>query len=805
MPKFRKLYLVSLILSLSMLTLAQTAEKGFQLIEQQKFAPAIEAFNKTIEKNKDILASKFGLALIYSNNAYPKYKYDRAFRNLVSVEKMFGKITGSEKVLLKKDFNIDDVSIGMLKRKILDSALAEAKKVGTIEAFNNYFEDFPNTEQSREAKLMSINLDFHRIANQNNPMALTEFILKNPGIPEVDSAKMLIDKLETEAYQYYSHEGELESLLEFQKIYPNFKNKAQLQKDIELANYAFKLDMDEIYSRNMESVYIDYIKKAAPLELAYVALIRTIAPFLAEKQWKDAIDQLQKYKSYFPNDERIEKIIEILNIPDVTLSVESLSPNINTEGHEYAPVVTADGKTIYFCGRGREGNIGGEDIFVSKFKDGNWTKPELLNSINTPYAHEAPLAISADGARLLIYANTDIYYSDKTTNGWSIPIAFPSINRSDSWEADAFMTADGNAILFISDRVGNYGNLHKFGELFHGSHSGNSDIYVSVRTESGWSAPKNLGKTINTPYSERSPFLHPDMKTLYFSSEGHAGLGRLDVYKSVRLNDTSWTEWSEPVNLGKEINTFGDEYDYKISTDGKYAYLSSLKTGNYDIQKLEIPVSVRPEYVATIWGTITNRKGEPVQTKIRWENLEEGTTIGLLQSDLINGNYSIILPLGKNYGYYIDDPNYYPLSGNIDLTDKNEEMNIRKDFVLYSNIEIINEGIAVPLENVFFEFNQYKLKPESFSELNRLIVFLKKSPKMKIEIGGHTDNTGNDEYNKKLSQQRANSVMDYLIQKGIEKESLISTGYGESKPIVSNDTESGKAKNRRVEFKVISK
>jgi len=785
--------------------LAQSAQKGFQLIEQQNYSSSIDVFNKSIEKNKDVLASKFGLALIYSNTNFPKFRYDRAYRNLVYSEKQYGKITGSEKSILKKDFNIDDISIGMLKRKILEEALIEAKKIGTIEALTNFYEDFPFTEQSKEAKLLINKLKLVEVTKQNNPSVLAEFIRKNPGTPEADSAQLLMDKLETTTYQYYSYEGELESLLEFQKIYPNYKDKDRFQKDIALADYAFKINMDETYNRNMESVYIDYLKKAAPVELAFVALIRTITPFLIEKKWQSAIDQLEKYKSYFPQDIRIDKIINILKATDLTLALESLSARINSGGHEYAPVFTADGRSLFFCGRGRKGNIGGEDIFISRFIDNEWTKPELLSSINTPYAHEAPLAISADGSRLLIYANTDIYYSDKTANGWSIPLPFPSVNQQNSWEADAFITSDGNAILFISDRGGNHGNLHKFGELFHGSHSGNSDIYVSTRTNDGWSKPVNLGRTINTPYSERSPFLHPDMKTLYFSSDGHAGLGRLDVFKSVRLNDSTWTEWSEPLNLGKEINSYGDEYDYKISTDGKFAYLSSLDSGNYDIKKLEIPVSIRPEYVATVWGTISNRKGEPIQTAIRWEDLKDGKPIGLLQSDLISGNYLIILPLGKNYGYFIEDSNYYPLSGNIDLTNEKEEMNIRKDFVLFSNSEIINEGIAVPLENVFFEHNQYKLKPESFSELNRLIKFLKKNPEMKIEIAGHTDNIGTPEYNKKLSQQRANSVKEYLLKNGIESQKLVSEGYGQTKPIQTNETVEGRAKNRRVEFKVILK
>ena len=799
------LALCFLILQVDFTLTAQSAEKGFQLIEQGKYDLAAETFNKAIEKNKDILASKYGLAWIYGNPDYNKYRYSRAYKSLIFAEKRFEKITGSEKALLKKDFNIDDISIGTLKLKILDNALVEAKQKNTLQALSDYCLDFPNTEQSHEVRLLITSKKYHEAVDQNDPMALFEFIRMNPNTPEADSAQIFIGKLENKAYDEYSAEGEYEMISEFKKLYPNFKDKQRLQKDFDLAELAFRLGMDEPYSKNIESSYLEYVTKAAPLELAFVALMRTITPYLEAKDYQGAIDHLQKYKSYFPGDDRIDKISQILERPGKPLVLESLGENINTEGHEYAPVITADGKTLYFCGRGRKGNIGGEDIFMSKFEDGKWVKAELLNSINSPYAHEAPLAISADGLRLLLYAKTDIYYSDKTVTGWSIPRQFPAINKTDSWEADAFMTADGNAILFISDRKGNIGKLHKFGDPFHGSHSGNSDIYVSTRTETGWSEPVNLGPVINTPYSERSPFLHPDMKTLYFSSEGHSGLGRLDVFKSVRLNDTSWTSWSEPVNLGKEINSAGDEYDYKISTDGKSAYLSSFKNGNYDIMRLEIPETLRPDYVATVWGKITDRYGHPVQTHIKWEDLNDGKTIGLLQSDLTEGNYLILLPLGRNYGYYIDDPNYYPLSGNIDLTDKHEQITIRKDFTLFSNVEIINEGVAVPLENVFFELNKYNLKKESFSELNRLVVFLKKNENLKIEISGHTDNTGTAEYNKKLSQQRADAVEAYLLKNGIDQVRLIATGYGQDKPIDDNNTDSGRARNRRVEFKVLKK
>lgn len=807
MMHFRKVYfvLLAIVFLFSFKLSGQNASKGFQLLNQKKYIEAIETFGKAIDKKKDILASKYGLAVIYSDTSYKRYRYSRAYKHILYIEKKYLKLPPNELNELNTKYGIDDIAIGKLRLKILNNAFFEAKDKGDIESLKEFQLDFPNTEQSKAAIFLQNKLEFNAAVEANTPDAILEFIRKFPNAEEVDSARKILTAFEEEAFEYYTSEGEYEAILKFEKLYPNYANKGKLNELKLRAEKAFKLGLDEPYSPAMEEYYLSFVKEAAPSELAYVALLRTLKPFLANKDSLSIINRLSEYKSLFPENNRINSLIDLINKPSQFIKLDSISDKINTVGHEYAPVLTADGKTIYFCGRSREGNIGGEDIFVSKFRDGEWQKPSLLRAINSPYAHEAPLAISADGNRMLLYAKADIYFSDKITSGWSLPRPFPSVNREESWEADAMISADGNAIFFISDRQGNVGRHHIFGELFHGSHSGNSDIYVSYRTGDDWSKPINLGTTINTPYSERSPFLHPDMKTLYFSSEGHAGFGKLDVFKSERLNDSTWTDWSEPVNLGKDINSYGDEYDYKISTDGKYAYLSTFESNNFDIYKMALPEKMRPDYVAVVSGFINNKKGEPVQAKIKWENLQTGEVIGYVQSDMVDGSYMIVLPLGKNYGYFIDHMNYYPLSGNLDLSEEKEQVEIRKDFVLLSYVEIINEKLPIPLENVFFELNEYKLKPESFSELNRLVTFIKKNAGIKIEIGGHTDNVGTDEYNKKLSQQRAKAVVDYLLGKGISKTSIVAKGYGESNPVATNDTEEGKAKNRRVEFKVLER
>lgn len=802
LPKKR----ISLLVLLSLFLInahSQNITKAYQLYEKNEYKQAIDIFKKSISKKKEILPSKYGLTLIYADTNYAKYKYTKAYRYVLYVEKKFNKLTDGEKSTYFSKYGLNEISVRDLKKSILQEAFLEAGNSRSIEKMDEFINNYKDSIILKKAVDYRNELVFQNCLKQNKISVYQDFLKKYPEIQQTDSIKKIIEGLIILEYEKHTDDGELESILKFRKKYPGFKDIERLRIDLENAYLADKLDIEKPFSPGMFTVYETYIKKAAPVELAFVALQRILTQALIKRNWFSVVELLEKYKLYFPEDKRIDELIQILNSTEEKIHKENISNKINTKGHEYAPVISANGKRLYFCGRKREGSIGGEDIFVSKLKNNSWTKPELINGINTPYAHEAPLAISADGNRLLLYVDTDIYYSDKTFSGWSIARPFPSVNTDKSWEADAMITSDGNAILFISDRKGNIGQHHEFGKKFHGSYTGNIDIYVSEKTEDGWTKPFNIGDKINTPYAERSPFLHPDMKTLYFSSDGHAGLGKLDVFKTTRLNDTSWTEWSVPVNLGKAINSFGDEYDYKISTDGKTAYLSVYEIDNYDIYQMELPVSMRPDQVAVIFGTIKNSDNEFQKVKVKWENLQTGKLIGFSESDITDGSYLIILPLGKNYGYYIDHKNYFPLSGNIDLTKQKEQIKIEKNFILHSYVEIINKQLAIPLENVFFEHNKYKLKPESFAELNRLVAFIKKNEDLKVEISGHTDNVGTTQYNKQLSQKRADAVKKYLIKQGCKPSNLTSEGYGEAHPITKNDTEEGKAKNRRVEFRVV--
>jgi outer membrane protein OmpA-like peptidoglycan-associated protein len=495
------------------------------------------------------------------------------------------------------------------------------------------------------------------------------------------------------------------------------------------------------------------------------------------------------------------------------LSVKNFGRGVNTVEDEYSPVPTADGKLLYFTGYNRPDGTGGEDIFVSESNNkGQWQSAKQLGKIINTTTHEYSSSVSTDGNQLIIFGNYtesfgsgDLFYSDKTSSGWGKVRHFPSPVNTSNFDCDGKQTSDGKALLFVSDRYGCVGDYVKKGTQFHGSYWGNTDIFVCLKTKEGWSQPINLGSVINTPYAERSPFLHPDGKTLYFSSEGHYGLGRLDVFKTTRLRDDSWTEWSEPVNLGKEINGVGEDWGYIVTTQGDIAYFAADNKpdniGKSDLYSITLPQEAKPEKVVTVQGRVLDDKGNPLEANIVWEDIDTRQQVGTLRSDPQTGNYFIVLPVGKNYGYYAEKTGYYPSSKNVNLKDEKIPEKVNEDIILFSKEAMIEKEVRI--NNLFFEYDKFELSPKSFLELDRLVEILQDFPKNKVEISGHTDNQGGDAYNNKLSQQRAQSVVDYLVSKGMPNSKFIAKGYGKSKPVAKNDTEEGRAMNRRVEFKIL--
>lgn len=784
---------------------AQNTSKAFQLIEEKNHSKAEEILKEAYSKGKDKLIAKYGLAIIYSDTAYEKFSLIKAYKSINYVKNKFDKEENHE--MLEQKFNINIKNINNLSNKICENAFSQIENKNSIPELNNFINIYSESDFTQKIIGKRDSIEYFGSLDSGNFKELQNFYTQRPQSKYADAAKEKYEKQWKSIYEQYASYGEYEIILEFEQKYPDYPFYNTLStKNKTLAAQAKKLNLEQEYQSTNQAEYLKYIEAAAPRETAYLALMKMIRPELKNKNYEKAIQILEKNIMYFGGDDkRIKNLISILKEPETGIKAQGISPIINTDAWEYSVVESADGNKIYFCGRNRPDNLApqNEDIFVSVKKNNSWTKPILLKDINTIHGHEAPLAVTTDGNILLLYTNSDIYFSEKIKGGWGPKNAFPNINTANSWEADAMITADGKAIFFISDRKGNIGIHRPFGQIFHGKKTGNTDIYVSVKTNNKWSEPINIGNIVNTPFAERGPFLHSDMKTMYFSSDGHGGLGEFDVFMTKRLSDTSWTQWSEPINLGKEINTQDDELGYKISTDGTKAYFAGLNNNNFDIFYVSLPQKMRPENVSVISGTIKDLSGNPLHAEIKWEDLNTGEIVGFLKSNPDDGTYIIILPNGKNYGFFVEKELYYPTSGNINLINEKKNYNISKDIILYSYKQILTENVSIPLQNLFFEYNKFEIKKESYPELNRLAKFIQKQSGVRVEISGHTDNKGVDLYNIQLSKDRANEVRKYLISKGCSESSLTASGYGSSKPLMSNETENGRAANRRVEFKIV--
>lgn len=577
-----------------------------------------------------------------------------------------------------------------------------------------------------------------------------------------------------------------------------------------------------------------FVDKNAPDELAFVAVQRLARPAIDGHGWPAAIEIFEKYRDKFPSHkDRIKAIIAILEAPEEELVVANLGGGVNTGAGEYSPVISSDGTMIYFardCGE----CSGGEEIYASRQdNDGRWGIARMFGEPLSSKGHEIPLGISADGNTLAVYGHYggslgrgDIFFVEKTTEGWGALQHYAAPLNSGDFESDAMYTADGKAILFVSERPAGIGYYHEKGLSFNGNYAGNTDIYVYTDGTGAQGEVINLGPVINTPFSEHSPYLHPDGMTLYFSSDGHGGLGGLDVYKATRLNENSWTEWSEPVNLGKEINTSRNDWGYQLPAEGARAYFarSSLADsfGGSDIFSISLPEKAKPNGVITVRGVVTDPLGDPLIAELRWDDLDGQQEVGYASSDPITGEYLIHLPSGGNYGYYAEKPGYIGESEHVDLreyADSHEEYVL--DIVLYPivqpveveaeeaiEIPVIAEIVAPPIEirmnNLFFAFNKADLQPESYMEMKRWIKMLNENEHVHLQISGHADNVGEDAYNQKLSERRAQAVVDYMVDNGVGAERLMAEGFGESQPVSTNDTEQGRQQNRRVQVRIIN-
>lgn len=558
-------------------------------------------------------------------------------------------------------------------------------------------------------------------------------------------------------------------------------------------------------------------------------------------QFTKAVDFYKNYKkNLLPNQlEDIEIVIKYLNECETALEIYDKPArafidnlmDINTPYSEHSPVISADERVMLFTST-REGSVGGriddftqeydEDIYYSYKVNDRWTLPVNVGEPLNTHMNDATVGLSSDGQQLLIYngnkRNGDIQASYLDGDLWTYPEWLPKSVNSPEQETSASFSGSDQMLYFISSREGGFGG---------------KDIYMVRKDRKGkWSDAENLGPAINTKYDEESVFMHPDGRTLYFSSKGHNTIGGFDIFV-VRVDDDG--KWGKPENIGMPINTPDDDLSLVLSADGRHGYFSSKRDGGkgrHDIYQITFLGPEKPLYLsnedqllASFEGSVSDNvleksveiktirltvvKGiikdaitnQPIKATIEVIDNDKDEMIVNAVSNSKTGNFLVSLPSGKNYGLTVKAEDYLFHSENFNLPKATAYQEIEKEILLNN----VKKDVKIVLKNVFFESGKSILTPASYPELNRLAKLMADVPTLKIEISGHTDNTGSASLNQKLSERRAQAVVEYIKAQEVPEDRMTFVGYGKDQPIAPNSTIDGRQQNRRVEFKVLSK
>jgi outer membrane protein OmpA-like peptidoglycan-associated protein/Tol biopolymer transport system component len=587
-----------------------------------------------------------------------------------------------------------------------------------------------------------------------------------------------------------------------------------LQSNPESAEILYKLGMSYRYTEKYDEAIIHFTKlESIDEDYSPWSYYEIAMAYQRSGKSDQAINSLNKFLDKYPNDATHTKFYQmgqyrlhyvreqqnLLKAPNTMKEPVKVSLTSNSPSDDYMPMLNPTGTKLYFTSQ-RLGGIsseaatekeGDEDIYVIEKSGSSWTDPTLLPEPINSSNHEGAACFSADG-QVMVYTacgreggvgSCDLYISTLDGDQWSKPINMGNVVNSKKWDSQPTLSFDGSKIIFASTREGGYGD---------------EDIYMIEKNIFGeWGPAMNLGPAVNTPFSDFSPFLSQDGKTLYFSSEGHPGYGGYDLFKTVLENG----KWSVPANLGKPLNTAGDDRYFTIGGSGEMGYFASNRGGdNMDLYSIEIPEDMRPQPTVVVSGVVTSEKTKAkIGAYVLVEDLNTGELIAVNKSNSLTGKYLVVLPAGRSYSVSANKEGFFFFSQSFEVPTTTRYQEIIKDI----SLKPIEKGAKIVLNNIFFETGKAALSPQSRLELSKAIDLMKTNPSMIIEVGGHTDNVGEDLSNMKLSHERAKSVRDYLVNAGITSARIQAKGYGESNPVASNETDEGRKTNRRTEFVIL--
>lgn len=504
----------------------------------------------------------------------------------------------------------------------------------------------------------------------------------------------------------------------------------------------------------------------------------------------------------------------LLKMPNTMKEPVKMPEPINSKYGDYAPTLDPTGTRLYFTSTRPNSEVRSflkskkknselnktEEETITESDEDNYYVEKIANQWGQPVKLPEPLnSDNNDGAarftgdnQMMIFTgcglpdgigSCDLYYSTLEGNQWMPPKNLGEIVNSSNWEAQSSISNDGTKIFFASDRCGGYGS---------------ADIYMVEKNIFGeWAPPVNLGGIVNTPFTEYSPFFSQDGKTLYFSSDGHPGYGGLDIFKTVYEDG----KWSVPVNLGKPLNTSKNDRYFTIGGSGEVGYFASDRGGKgLDLYEIEIPEDMRPQPTIVVTGTVTNAKTNAnVGAYVMVEDLNTNELIAVRKSNSATGKYLVVLPAGRMYSVSANKEGFFFYSQSFDVPKQTKYREVIQNIQL----KPIEKGTKVVINNIFFETGKAVLTPQSHLELEKAFDLLRANSTMVIEVGGHTDNVGDENSNMKLSHDRAKAVREYLVNRGIPSERIQAKGYGELNPIATNDTDDGRKANRRTEFVIL--
>lgn len=566
-------------------------------------------------------------------------------------------------------------------------------------------------------------------------------------------------------------------------MYANMKNYKASVADFETA-----MQMDAIYSNTYLLPYSISLAGTGNFSKALETVNKFLqTPGINEQSIKAGNYRKKSYEFAIAYDQQLKA----KGITNYIFAPKNLGDAINSTSLEYFPSFTIDGSKMIFTRRVNND----EDFFESNFNNGTWSKAEpLAGKINTNL-NEGAQNISQDGEWLIFTGcnypegagSCDLYIAYKTKNGgWTEAENMgPAIN-TEFWESSPSLSPDKRHLYFSSSRPDGYGG---------------KDIWMSTRQSNGkWGQPKNLGPTVNTKADEGCPFIHADNQTLYFNSNGHEGYGLTDLFLSRRKADDSW---GDAVNLGYPINTIDDEGSLIVSSDGKIAYFASdgMDTkGGLDLYTFNLREDIQADKTLWVKGKVFDKKTNAgLPSSVELTDINTRKLVSKLQTDE-DGNYLVTLPVGKDYAFNVNRKGYLFYSDNFSMKANHPDSSLTVNIPL----QPIEAGAMVVLKNIFFDSKQWGLKEESKTELDQLIALMTENPQLRILISGHTDNVGTAADNLVLSNNRAKAVIGYLQQNGIDVKRLSAKGFGATKPVADNATESGKAQNRRTELSIVS-